>query len=207
MTQNEIETNEWVARNYAAPSPRHIKESVFFRNNTPNSIWVETGTNTGDTTYFLSKIASKVYSLEPAEGLFQYASERFKSTPNVELINGTSEDVFPQLIPQLSGNVNFWLDGHFSASDSYSGLTATPIREELRIIEKYLIHPINEHNQPTNRPVNQKVNRLTILVDDIRLFNKNYPENYPDLNYLVDWSRMNHLDWSIEHDIFVAKNY
>ncbi len=207
MTREEIDTQEWLARGYAAPSPRYLKESVFFRNNTPNSIWVETGTYTGDTTDFLSKISSFVYSLEPAAGLFNNATERFKETKNVQIINGSSEEIFPQLIPQLSGNINFWLDGHYSAGNTFSGITATPIREELRIIEKYLIHPINEHGQPTNQPINQKIGQLTILIDDIRLFNKNYPENYPDLNYLVDWSRMNHLNWYIENDIFIAKNY
>ncbi len=207
MTREEIDMQEWQARNYAAPSPRRLKESVFFRNNTPNSVWVETGTNLGDTTHFLSGISNFVYSLEPGEELFNNAVTRFKDTKNVQIINGTSEHIFPQLIPQLTGNISFGLDGHYSAGNTYLGATATPIREELRIIEKYLIHPINEHNQPTNQPINQKVGQLTILIDDIRLFNKDYPENYPNINYLVDWSRMNHLNWSIEQDIFIAKNY
>lgn len=207
MQNNSIETQEWIARNYAAPSPRYIKESVFLRNNTPNCVWVETGTYTGDTTDFLSRISSFVYSLEPAAELYNNALTRFANTKNVQIINGSSEQVFPELVPQLSGNINFWLDGHYSAGNTFAGATATPIREELRVIEKFLIHPINEHNQITNQPLNQKTGMLTILIDDLRLFNKNYPENYPDLNYLVDWSRINHLSWYIENDIFIAKNY
>jgi hypothetical protein len=182
----------WAERGYAAPSPSFIKRQVVLRNGIPGATWVETGTYKGDTAALLSDSAKMVFTIEPAPHLFEAAKKRFASKHNVEVINGLSEEVFPQLIPKLTGEVNFWLDGHFSTGITHQGPKDTPIEEELACIEKHM----------------GNFTRLAVLIDDVRCFNPTLPNcaGYPKLDVLVDWARKNNLVWHIEHDIFVAKN-
>jgi hypothetical protein len=174
-----------------APSRSHVKRSTLKRNGNPFSIWEETGTFQGDTTRFLADTATLVHSIEPEPTLFKLATERFNPTPNVQLHFGLSENVLPDLLLELTGNVNFRLDGHYSGGITHKGPIETPIVQELEIIERY-----REHFAP-----------LSVMIDDIRCFHPQIQEfsSYPDLEFIVDWARKNSLKWHIEHDIFVAK--
>jgi hypothetical protein len=182
----------WAQRGYAPPSPSFVKHQVILRNGIPDAIWVETGTYKGETAAILSDSAKKVYTIEPAQHLFAAAKELFSSTPNVEVIHGLSEEVFPQLIPKLTGEINFWLDGHFSTGVTYQGPKDTPIEDELACIEKNI----------------GNFSRVVILIDDIRYFinpSSHDFTGYPKIDLLVDWAKRNNLEWHIEHDIFIAK--
>jgi hypothetical protein len=181
----------WTQRKFAAPSPHFIKQSCLIRNGLPNATWIETGTYLGQTTKILSNIGSKVYSIEPEPILFANAKKYFAQFKNVEILNGTSERVFPGLLPKVNGDVNFWLDGHYSEGITFKGPQDTPILDELRHIADNLKH----------------FNKVCVLVDDIRCFNPQKKEysTYPPLDILVKWAKVNKLYWHIEHDIFVAK--
>jgi hypothetical protein len=100
-----------------------------------------------------------VYTIEPADHLYEAAKRRFASTANVEVIHGLSEEVFPQLIPKLSGEINFWLDGHFSSAVTHQGPKDTPIEDELDCVEKHI----------------RNFSRFVVLVDDVRCFNPALP--------------------------------
>jgi len=104
---------------------------------------------------------------------------------------GTSEEQLPQLLPTLSGDVNFWLDGHYSAGMTYQGSVDTPIVAELACIEGQM----------------PRFRNIVVLIDDVRCFDPTAPEfaQYPSLDLLVDWARRNRFHWHIEHDIFVAR--
>lgn len=182
----------WHKRGYAAPSPHFIKQACLLRNGLVNGTWVETGTYLGETTHLLSKQAAKVYSIEPEPTLFANAQRRFKNFANVEIINGTSEIVLPELLTKISGDVSFWLDGHASQGVTFHGALETPIKEELNAIAN-------------NRA---RFKGIRVMVDDVRLFNPSSPEGagYPPLEMLVQWATEQKLAWHIEHDIFVAKN-
>ena len=67
--------------------------------------------------------------------------------------------------------------------------SSTPIMLELMVIKKYL----------------KNFKNVKILIDDIRLFQTKY-HNYPEIDIIVNWCRKNNLTWSIEQDIFIAKN-
>lgn len=183
---------KWTERKYYAPSPHFIKQACLIRNSYPKATWVETGTYLGETTKVLSKNSLKVYSIEPEPTLFANAKEYFKTFGNVEILNGTSEEVFPRLLPEINGDVNFWLDGHYSAGITYKGSHDTPILDELKHIADNMNH----------------LNNVCVLVDDIRCFDPQQSEysTYPPVDVLVDWARRNKLYWHIEHDIFVARN-
>lgn len=181
---------EWRKRQYAAPSPRAIKQACLLRNGFAAATWVETGTFLGQTTRFLSKHAQKVYSIEPEPALFAAARQRLRNYSNVEILNGTSETVFPKLLPKISGDVNFWLDGHYSGGVTYKGAADTPVIDELRVIGENL----------------DRFGRVCVLIDDIRCFSSTNPEYaaYPPVDALVGWARDHDMQWHIEHDIFVA---
>ncbi|NBO18349.1 MAG: hypothetical protein EBV03_03815 [Proteobacteria bacterium] len=182
---------QWRKRGYASPSPHFIKRGCLLRNGLPSATWVETGTFLGQTTQLLAKHGTRVYSIEPEPGLFARARKLFSSHGNVEILNGTSEDVFPTLLPRLSGDVNFWLDGHYSAGITFKGPQDTPILDELDCISRNI----------------DRFGRICVLVDDIRCFNPRLPEysTYPSLDALVAWATRHRLDWHIEHDIFIAR--
>ena len=185
------EPKQWAERGYAAPSPSYIKHQVILRNGIPNAIWVETGTYKGDTAAILADNAKKVFTIEPATQLFEDAKMRFSAKSNVEVIHGLSEEVFPNLIPKLTGEINFWLDGHFSTGVTHQGPKDSPIEEELACIEKNI----------------GNFSKIAILVDDIRYFinpSSHQFTGYPKIDVLVDWAKKNNLEWHIEHDIFVA---
>jgi hypothetical protein len=185
--------NRWAKNSYSSPSPHFIKQSIVLSNVILDSTTVETGTYMGETTELLETKSMKVISIEPEENLFKMAQLKFAGKPKFQIINGTSEDIFPLLIPTLSGDVSFWLDGHFSAGITYRGPKETPILDELRIIEDNMMN----------------FQRVVVMVDDIRCFDPTLPEysTYPTRTYLVEWAGKNGLSWTIEHDIFIAKNF
>lgn len=181
----------WSRRAFESPSPHYVKQACLLRNGDPSAVWIETGTYKGQTTELLARKASMVYSLEPAKVLYDRAVLRFMGYRNVELINGPSEDVLPMLLPQVTGTVSFWLDGHYSAGMTFQGTNETPIVTELESISQHL----------------HRWNKVAVMVDDVRCFAPERKEfaGYPPLDFLVDWARQNKLTWHIEHDIFVAK--
>lgn len=187
------EMRNWAERGYAAPSPHLIKQNCLIRNGIPGATWVETGTFLGETTALLADHSPMVYSVEPEPKLFARAKELFANKKNVEIINGGSEDVFPGLLPKIHGDVNFWLDGHYSAGITFKGKVDTPVKDELRCISENI----------------SNFRRVAVLVDDVRCFDPQSEEfaGYPSIDFLVDWARSNKFTWHIEQDIFVAKNY
>lgn len=183
----------WYQSRYLPPSPLFVKRQVLWRNAIANATYVETGTYLGDTTNFLSKRFPQVISIEPETTLFKRAEKRFSDKQNVRILHGCSEDIFPTLLTELDGDVNFWLDGHYSGHNvwkTYKGKVDTPITSELSFIKENL----------------NRLNQVAILIDDIRCFEEdNRLPDYPTLDYLVDWAREVGLSWHIEHDIFIAK--
>jgi hypothetical protein len=181
---------DWKSSQYAMPAPQEVKWAVLRRYGGPADTWVETGTYLGDTTDFLASTAKHVYSIEPAPELVTRARHRFQDNARVTIVAGLSEDTLGPILDELAGPVSFWLDGHYSAGITHRGPEDTPIRAELTVIEEHL---------PRLGPV-------TVLVDDVRLFDPRIPEfsSYPPRAWLVSWAERNHLVWNIEHDIFAA---
>lgn len=182
----------WEKTGFASPSPHFVKQTCLLRNGIPGSTWVETGTYLGETTEVLSRNAKHVHTIEPEPNLCQAAKLKFTNKSNVTVHEGTSEDIFPELLPSISGDVSFWLDGHFSAGNTFQGENDTPILQELTEINKNL----------------HRWDRVVVMVDDMRCFNPNLPSysSYPEKSVLVDWANSNNLFWTIEHDIFIAIN-
>jgi len=180
----------WKRRGYLEHSPQVVKQGVFLKYGIKGACWVETGTYLGATTDYLSGLFPHVYSIEPEPELYSKARKRFEKK-NITLYNDTSENVFPSLLKELSGDVNFWLDGHYSAGITFQGEKDCPVEDELNAIE------MNFKN----------FSGLSILIDDVRCFLSESTEysDYPSIDYLVDWARKMNMSWRIEHDIFIMK--
>jgi len=118
-------------------------------------------------------------------------SGRVQDDSNIEIINDLSERALPVLLPKIRGDVNFWLDGHYSHGVTHKGPNETPIIAELEAISSNL----------------RRWPQIAVLIDDVRDFTGmvQYYDAYPTLDFLVDWSRAHGLSWHIEHDIFVAR--
>ena len=196
LIKNLRSLKNWRKRNFRSPSPSFIKLKILNSENMDNCLWIETGTYYGETTYFLSKIAKKVISVEADERLFNLASSKFKLFNNVEIFLSKSEEILDKILIKEKDfrNLCIYLDAHLCNDhikniDTFgSKINSTPIVKELEIIEKNL----------------KNFKNVKILIDDIRLFNLNY-HNYPNINEIVDWCKKNQLQWTIEQDIFIAK--
>ncbi len=180
----------WPLTGFGVPAPQHVKLEVLRRYGYPQGSWIETGTYLGDTTHVLARQAAKVYTIEPSAFLAARARERFKGVPTIEVCEGLSEQLLPEILAKVSGQVSFWLDGHASGGVTHSGPQVTPIREELANIEQHLA----------------SMPQVAVFVDDFRGFE---PRNeldgaYPSRSFLVHWADSNGLNWTVEHDIFVA---
>jgi len=186
-----LETWHWIRRRYGPPSPSFIKRAVLVRNGLSDCTWVETGTYRGTTTRELAKHASRVISIEPDPVLCAKARVKLRQLDNVTIFHGLSEEILPEILSTIEGNVCFWLDGHFSGGVTFKGPQDTPVREELSVIARFI----------------SRFDNVVVLVDDIRMFEQgDYTLAYPPVELLVEWANSNHLKWKIEHDIFVASN-
>jgi hypothetical protein len=191
LFRHRMQAKQWRRRLYDVPAPQKVKWAVLERHAIPGATWVETGTYKGDTTEFLAARAPMVYSVEPADALYQAVKMRFKNCRNVKLLHGPSETIFPSLVKQLRGDVCFWLDGHASGGDTFQGVSATPVMKELQEIEASL----------------HSFSSIIVFVDDMRCFDPAIPEyaDYPSRAALVQWAERQGMKWHIEHDIFVAR--
>lgn len=188
--RNLIETRAWVLRSFGAPSPSFVKRRVLLRNGIKNATWVETGTYRGETALRLSKHATSVYTIEPSAKYFEVASKRLKKIGNVSVVHGSSEERLPEILAEISGNVNFWLDGHFSGGETYQGSEDTPVVIELESIAGYL----------------PALDAVVVIIDDLRYFGSGSSNHmgYPSKEFLIDWAVKLDMSWHIEHDMFIA---
>ena len=184
---------EWKKRNFLAPPPQIVKQSVLEKYAVVGGVWVETGTFYGLTTEFLARRFPHVHTIEPSTDLYNTTRERLRDQ-NITFYNGCSEDLLPRLLPDISGDINFWLDGHYSAGITFRGNKDCPVEDELEAIEKNL----------------DNFNKISILIDDVRCFlpssSAEY-NDYPSIDYLVDWARRFNMHWRIEQDIFIIRNH
>ena len=185
------QTKAWKKRNYLGASPQFIKQSILLRDGIPNAQWVETGTGRGVTTKFLAEKFPYVHTIEPSKYLYKQAICNLK-LKNINFLNDTSENILSDLLSKLNGDINFWLDGHYSGEMTFKGKKNCPVEEELMAIDKNI----------------SNFKKMTIFIDDVRCFLSKLEEynDYPPIDFLVDWSKKNKFLWKIEHDIFIIQN-
>lgn len=183
----------WYSNGYAMPAPQSVKQNVL-RRNSNGEIWIESGTYRGDSTYWISKNFKEIHSIEPSTKYFKLAEKRFSKKTNIFLYNDLSENILKSVIAEINKKygkikLSFWLDGHFSAGDTFHGPNDTPILQELQHIENCLF----------------MCSEIYIFIDDFRLFATRSSNDiaYPSKNELINWAGRNGFEWKVEHDIFI----
>jgi len=188
--RKSIELYKWYSRTHCAPpAPHFVKQGVLLRHGIKNCTWIESGTYLGSTTKLLATIYFHVHTIEPSQKCLSIAKDYIGDLKNVTYYNGTSEDYIETACAAVGGDVCFWLDGHYSAGITFQGDDDTPIMHELAVIEKYL----------------HRYRSVVVMIDDIRCSHLD-DDHYPSLNYYVEWSNRNNLNWIIELDSFIAKS-
>src|SRR5690606_16356901 len=109
----------------------------------------------------------KVESVEIVPELAQKCRERFSGNDKVIIHQSDSVTALQQRLPQIKGNILFWLDAHFPGADaglqSYEGEAENirlPLEEELRTIASL-----------------RKKNRDVFILDDLRIYEDGNYEN------------------------------
>lgn len=96
--------------------------------------FVESGTYRGDTVAAVQDGFDMVISVELDDALYEAARRRFDAVAHVEILQGDSGQLMPQIVERLDAPTLYWLDGHYSAGVTARGIEETPILRELDAI-------------------------------------------------------------------------
>ncbi len=131
----------------------------------------ETGTGFGFGVQFARIFPFRsILSVDIVAGEIKRLQPAFRFDPRVRLFAGKSVDVMRQVLPQIPGNIIFWLDAHFPGAhhelqtyDAERDLNIRlPLEQELTLIKQL-----------------RAGKRDVILIDDLRIYEKG---NYEDGN-------------------------
>ena len=105
----------------------------------------------------------RVYSVEIIDQYFEENVERFRDRDNVTLLKGHSVDVLAQTLPDLEGNIFFWLDAHFPGADGGLRDYNAEVDESIRCPLEAELETIKRHRAGCED---------VFLIDDLRLYER-----------------------------------
>ncbi|MGD0664292.1 MAG: hypothetical protein ABSA17_01000 [Rhabdochlamydiaceae bacterium] len=165
-----------ITRNVLAEGSLKIEFLQMLKDNFNAVAFVESGTYKGFTTTNAAEIFREVHTVELSKSLSKAAKKKFKKQKHIKVYRGDSGKVFCKILPEIKSRILFYLDGHYSGSETAQGIENTPLMKELKAIEE------------------AKKSDSIILIDDIRCFQDScYPEKirnsllegYPKLKQLI----------------------
>src|SRR5262249_11637841 len=123
--------------------------------NIPTSfnVFVETGTNMGETTVLAAGYFKQVYTIELAEALYRTTKAKLSHFKNIEFLRGDSAVLLGDVSSWVTEPAVFFLDAHWSGGETAFGSEEVPLYRELNHIAK------------------RRQSDL-IIIDDFRLFGK-----------------------------------
>lgn len=184
-----IEWLTWRSNGFAAPPPPSVKRRALRRNAIVGGTFVETGTFLGDTSVEATAYSHRVITIEASPTLCAYLRRRFVNYPQIELVEGTSQEYLLGAVSSVRGDVTFWLDAHASGGITFGDPEITSIRRDLATIAA------SRH----------QFGSIVVMVDDIRGFG-HQPPHYPDVSFLIDWADQNEMTWNIELDMMCMRS-
>jgi hypothetical protein len=95
---------------------------------------IETGTFRGDSALVLADAVGRCTTIELDPALAAAATERFASDSRINVVQGSSRDVMPRTVRDLTGPTFFWLDGHWSGGVTAGADDPCPLDGELDAI-------------------------------------------------------------------------
>jgi hypothetical protein len=153
---------------------------------------VETGTFRGDSAAVLAEAIGKCVTIERDPSWARFASQRFTDDDRVEVLEGSSRTVLPELCRTLSTPTFFWLDGHWSGAGTAGEDDPCPVLGELDAIA-----------------LSPAARRHVVAVDDSRLFGMGHaldPEmkHFPKLSEVLARIEAVGLDTFVLDDVVVG---
>ena len=97
-------------------------------------VLVETGTCLGEMVRKCRRRFKRIYTIELSEQLAAEAARRLASYSHVQVLQGDSGHVLPEVVGQLNEPAVFWLDAHYSGGMTARGPTECPLEREVRAI-------------------------------------------------------------------------
>jgi len=174
--------SKWIEAGRPVPPPPLAKREMLldYQKRHGLQLLVETGTFKGDTVEAMRREFRKVYSIELAEKFHQEAKRRFTGVANVELHQGDSGKVMPQIVAKLDAPTLVWLDGHYSGGDTAQGDLNCPVWGELEAIFGGMTQP------------------FVVLIDDARCFRNVGAVDYPAVSDIEQWVAQRRPDLGVE---------
>lgn len=165
--RNHYSVDAWEKAGRPVPVPHAVKQDMLIRYATTygTQTLIETGTFYGDMVYAMRDRFEKIISIELSADLAKRAVRRFKNHPRIQIVQGDSGVLLPQILTTITTTCLFWLDAHASG-----GGTAGNAKEYcpvLREVNAVLGHGNKDH---------------VILIDDAGSFNGT--DCYPTLSQL-----------------------
>jgi hypothetical protein len=135
---------------------------------TKYNCFIETGTHNGDTIFALEPYFNELYTIEYSEKYYNRTKSRYNGN-KINFMLGDSSIVFESLLPTITDKCIFFLDGHWSGSDTGHSDKDCPLEEEITHIN------------------NLFTNDAIIIIDDFRLFGLDKSSG----KLCEDWSNIN----------------
>lgn len=95
-------------------------------------VFVETGTNRGDTVDYLKDWFYEMHSIELHPDLYNYAMTRFQDHKYIHIIHGNSAEVLGSVLDKIDRPALFWIDAHVAGYGTADA--GDPIPQELQAI-------------------------------------------------------------------------
>lgn len=177
------------------PIPKHNpmqdKREVFRKY--PNPIFLETGSYNGDGIAYALKCGfERVISIEIDEAWYAKCLNKYAGNNKVELYHGDSQLLLTGILTTVNRPCTFWLDAHVINKKQLPKLNnPVPLIQELNVIEEHVHHKNLKH---------------TILIDDIRNFDREKGWNNITLEDIVSKLYEINPDYTIEYVFGVQEN-
>ena len=124
--------------------------------------FIETGTFQGTTILGMESFFEKLYTIELSEAYHNYVKNNYNGS-KIQFLLGDSSIVLRDLLPIISEKCVFFLDGHWSNGNTARGTVDVPLIDEITHIN------------------NLFQNEGIIIIDDFRLFETNFSENWSNI--------------------------
>ena len=156
------------------------------------STFVESGAYLGETATWAAEHFERVVTIEFSQQMHQKAQGKLNGQTNVELYFGDSQKILPEIISNISSPGIFWLDAHWSGSETYGENDECPLLAEIEVIRSM--------SEPQ-----------FILIDDARLFLSPPPwphsaAQWPTIKDVIDAIYINSPDYYVVvfRDVIIA---
>lgn len=149
-------------------------------------VFIETGTNNGQTIFEMEKLFNKLYTIELHEGKYNNCKNKYSGN-KINFIHGDSINKLKEIIPNIKNNTIFFLDAHYMTGNSAKGIRECPLYEEI----------LDINNLFTKKAI--------IIIDDYRLFGTVSKKN--SWNENINWSDINKENIMNIVQTRVAKTY